>query len=356
MNSLFLNQYLEMTKKIICNDDFRKKYVQNPEKDFIRNRKIGFDGTIKYILGNSRESMAFTSEKFADASVIGNVTPAAICKARAKISYGAIEEVFEECAKAIPASKNYNNYRLIAFDGMKGEMPNLPSLRTLYPVNSKQGYPMFHALAARDILNNIFLCADFQPAPADERQMASRMLDKLSASKEKIIYLMDRGFPCVALIQKLNNMGQKYVMRVSGKFLTEVSDFAKSDKTDELLTITYGERRGANCKTKAELPYTFSLRCVRIKLDSGEDEICITNLLKEDFTVEQIKELYNYRWGIETSYDYLKNSIFVEEFTSKRENGIKQDFYASLWAANLTSIAITDSVQEPVKKGLYLIK
>lgn len=356
MNGFLLNQYLEITKKIISNDNFQKKYVQDPEKNFIRNRKISFAATTYYILGNSRESMAFTSEKFAEASEIGSVTPAAICRARAKIRYDAIEEIFEECAKAIPVLKNYHNYRLIAFDGMKGEMPNLPSLRTLYPVNSKQGYPMFHALAARDILNNIFLCADFQPAPADERKMASHLLDKLSANEEKTIYLMDRGFPSVALIQKLNNMGRKYVMRVSEKFLKEVADFAKSNKTDELLTITYGEKRGANCKIKANLPYTFTLRCVRIKLDSGEDEICITNLLEDEFSAKQIKELYNYRWGIETSYDYLKNSVFVEEFTSKRENGIKQDFYASLWAANLTSAAIADSVQEPVKKGLYHIR
>ena len=99
------------------------------------------------------------------------------------------------------------------------------------------------------------------------------------------------------------------------------------------------------------MPYAFEIRCVRIRLESGEDEFLITNLPRKEFPKRKIKELYRDRWGIETSYNYLKNSVFIEEFTSKKENGIKQDFYASLWAANLTNAAIADAMPATVQKN-----
>ena len=116
------------------------------------------------------------------------------------------------------------------------------------------------------------------------------------------------------------------------------------------MRIDWDAKRQRGSKTKAQVPYQFKIRAVRIRLDSGEEEFLLTNLPCGEFPKEKIKELYLFRWGIETSHNYLKNAVFIEEFTSKKENGIKQDFYASLWAANLTSAAIADSMPATVQK------
>ena len=142
-------------------------------------------------------------------------------------------------------------------------------------------------------------------------------------------------------------------MRVSADFLTEASDFARSGAVDKLLRVKWDENRQKGNKIKAETPYAFEIRCVRIRLKSGEEEFLITNLPRKEFPKRKIKELYNFRWGVESSYNYLKNAVFIEEFTSKKENGIKQDFYASLWAANLTGAAIADAIPATVKKLKY---
>ena len=155
----------------------------------------------------------------------------------------------------------------------------------------------------------------------------------------------------MALIQKLERMGARFVMRVSADFLREIEAFARSGAVDRLLSVEWSEERQKRNKTKADLPYSFQIRCIIIRLESGEDEFLITNRPRKEFPKRKIKELYHFRWGIESSYNYLKNSIFIEEFTSKKENGIKQDFYASLWAANLTSAAIADAMPATVKKN-----
>jgi len=340
---------MERTKELIRNESFQREHAANSERDFIRKRKLGFYETMIYVLGNCRESMELNAEKFAEAAKLESVSAAALCKARAKIVWEAFQEVFEQCAALAPVGKLYQGYELLAVDGMKGEMPNLSALKETYPVNARQSYPMFHAMSAYDPLNGTFLAASFQAAPADEREMAIELLNAENVKGRKAIWLFDRGFPSVALIQKLENMGARFVMRVSADFLREIEDFARSGGVDKLLRIEWDDKRQKGNKIKAETPYAFEIRCVRIRLKS-EEEFLITNLPRKEFPKRKIKELYNFRWGIESSYNYLKNSVFIEEFTSKKENGIKQDFYASLWAANLTNAAIADSMPATIKK------
>lgn len=350
MGTKIAQEIMEETKEIISRGDFQRRHVVDPEKDFIRTRKLDFATTMLYVLGNTRESMELASETFREIAEIEDISPAALCKARAKIDFSAFRAVFEASAKLMPIRETDHGYQIIAVDGMMGEMPNLNALQEAYPVHKAKKYPQFHAMAAYDVLNDIFLAADFLPGPANERQMAIELLSWATLQGDKKIFLFDRGFPSVALIQKLNTMGHKFVMRVSNSFLKEVNEFAKSRFLDKTISISYHPRRGAVNRVTAELPYEFTLRCVRIHLIDGSEEICITNLPYESFSVQEIKRLYGLRWGIEISYNYLKNAIFIEEFTSRKENGIKQDFYASLWAANLINAVIEDAMPQTIKK------
>ena len=97
--------------------------------------------------------------------------------------------------------------------------------------------------------------------------------------------------------------------RICRIILTEVSDFARSGVLDKLLNLEWSQKRQKGSETKANLPYAFEIRCVRIRPESGEDEFLITNLPHKEFPKRKIKELYHYRRGIESSYNYLKNSV-----------------------------------------------
>jgi len=54
------------------------------------------------------------------------------------------------------------------------------------------------------------------------------------------------------------------------------------------------------------------------------------NSVKED-----LKELYNYRWTIETDYDRLKNILELENFTGQRKIIIEQDLFSKIFILNL---------------------
>jgi len=48
----------------------------------------------------------------------------------------------------------------------------------------------------------------------------------------------------------------------------------------------------------------------------------------ETFSAQDLKNLYNCRWEIETDYDRLKNILELENFTGQRRIIIEQDINA----------------------------
>jgi hypothetical protein len=81
------------------------------------------------------------------------------------------------------------------------------------------------------------------------------------------------------------------------------------------------------------------LRVVRLKLDSGEEEILVTNLLDENFSIQEFKELYFKRWGIEVKYNELKSRLQIENLTGDTVISVEQDFYASIYLSNMVALA-----------------
>ena len=81
---------------------------------------------------------------------------------------------------------------------------------------------------------------------------------------------------------------------------------------------------------------TIKLRC------TGEIEYLLTNLDPNEFSTEDIKELYNLRWKIELNYKHLKNNLKIECITSSKEILIKQDIYSQVLVANMLQSFIND--------------
>lgn len=227
------------------------------------------------------------------------------------------------------------------WDGMKGELPKTPELSAKYCETEKCKTPVFHAVSTFDILNEMFIRSKFHFGIADERELAGKMIDAVAQDvyykDEPQIWIFDRGFPSLSLIQKLLEHRLYFVMRVSSSFLKEVNAFRKSKYVDRVIHIEYSEHRATQNHVHSDGISQFDLRCVRVKLPSGEDEILVTNLDRKDFPKRDIKEIYRLRWGIETGFNYLKNAVFVEEFVSKTENGLAQDYFVSLLVYNFAT-------------------
>ena len=110
--------------------------------------------------------------------------------------------------------------------------------------------------------------------------------------------------------------------RVSTRSLREINE---ASQPDQIVTVS---RKGKRLR----------LRVVNIELESGVWEKLVTNL-PADFSIGDLKELYTKRWGIETSYRFLKQKAVVETFTGESKAAVLQDFHAAILILNIAAIA-----------------
>ena len=76
--------------------------------------------------------------------------------------------------------------------------------------------------------------------------------------------------------------------------------------------------------------YEFNCRVVRFKISDDKYETIITNLSREEFSMEEISEIYNMRWGEETSFRELKYAIGLNALHAKKRKLIQQKIYARM--------------------------
>ncbi len=89
-------------------------------------------------------------------------------------------------------------------------------------------------------------------------------------------------------------------MRVkTNKFSTEIDN---ANEADQIIVVKDKENE-------------FRLRVINIILSSDETEKLVTNLIEENYTNEDFKQLYFKRWSIEVKYNQLKNRYELENFS-----------------------------------------
>jgi IS4 transposase len=71
-------------------------------------------------------------------------------------------------------------------------------------------------------------------------------------------------------------------------------------------------------------------------LESGDSEVLVTSLLdRQAFPVAVFADIYLRRWGIETDYRHLKQTLCLNNFSSRGVTAVKQDFHAGQLLKNL---------------------
>jgi hypothetical protein len=170
--------------------------------------------------------------------------------------------------------------------------------------------------------------------------------------EDDMLGIYDRGYAGFAFFY-LNISGfeqeKKFIARCSRQFRV-VDQFIASGKKSQIVSINptqYAIKQLFEMGYKIDANETVKLRLVRIKLKTGEIEVIATNLMDEKLYPSDIfKWLYAKRWGIETEYDALKNIYQIEQFSGYSPEVIQQDFYATIFIANLHQIFIKDSEKD----------
>lgn len=304
--------------------------AQLKPNSFTRNREMSFRDALTFMLDMRKSTLQTRLNLFFE-HVKGGVpiSQPAFSKLRMNFDHSPFEKMVRGLVKKEYSGQYelplWNGYHVFAIDGSCLQLPRVDALRTAYGVRGRNNEcPCAGISVLFDVLNGWVIDPIITEAGMNERKECEKHIDFLCRELEHItsnsIILLDRGYPSLDLLGKLQSSGVKFLARCNSNFLTEINSVPMGDS---IAVLTNG----------------ISVRVYKFLLPSDEVETLVTNLF--ELPESLFPELYSLRWGIEVAYFRLKEELCVEKFSGKTPNSIRQDFWASM--VLMISVAVFQS-------------
>jgi len=323
---MFYYKALEMLKAIILSQDTLAT-ARFAENSFIRKRGMQFPDALSFLL-DMRKSTLQTRLNLYFRNVKGGtpISQQAFSKLRMNFDHSPFETMVRELVKKEYSGQYelplWNGYHVFAVDGSFLQLPRVNALREEFGVRGRgRTCPCAGLSVLYDVLHGWVLDPIISRADRNERVECARHIDMLCTQLPHIvqnsILLLDRGYPSLDLLEKLQSSGLKFLARCASQSISEINAAPMGDSSAVL-------RNGV------------PVRIFKFRLPAGDVETLVTNLFEVQETL--LPELYAMRWGIESAYFLLKRELCVEKFSGKTPNSIRQDFWASIVLLNMARI------------------
>ena len=292
--------------------------------------KLDFISTILFMLNFVKKSFQIELDDYF--KLIGgegkSISKQGFCEARKKIKPEAFIKLFDTIVDWYYKEnyhKKFRGFRIFAIDASILEINNSKRLKDAFGVAKGSSIELARAMASciYDIENNLIVKALITKCTDGERAVAVKLIDSYKELRSNNdLFLFDRGYPSIDFFIYLMDANVKFIIRTPISYYKSSIIAKLPDQMFEL-------------KKKGKI---VRLRAIRFTLDSGEEELLITNMEDVELGIQDFKTLYFKRWGIETKYDELKNKLQIQKFTGDTPLSIEQDFYATMFLANMASL------------------
>lgn len=345
-------------------------FVKQPGVDFSRNRKLSFSDTIRFLLSMNGNAVRKEWLQFWDFHPDMASVPA-FSQQRQKLLPDSMDFLFHSFSESFTALDTYRGYRLLACDGSDLAIPYNPKDQQTHRrhnslARNEKGYNQLHLNAMYDLKNRIYTDVIIQPGRYPNETDALLKMMGRSKIKEPVLLIADRGYESYNILAHAQEKGWKYLIRAkdlgSRGILTHlpIPDNGSFDRTLSLILTRKQTKeiksqpqvyRCLTNKTACDFIdpvrnpfYTLHFRVLRFPLTENTMECIITNLDEDEFSMEEIKKLYGWRWGIERSFRELKYTIGLTNFHSKKVEYIQQEIFARLIIYNFCERIVTHIV------------
>ncbi len=344
-------------------------FSERPGKDFTRNRKLPFQEMVSFILTMEGGSLTNEMLKHFGCSV-DTASSSALVQQRGKLNSAAFTTLFDLFVQKTDCPKLYKGFRLIAADGSDIQIPCNPRHADSYfpGTNGQAPYNLLHLDAMYDLLQHTYLDAIVIGSRSfNERRNLCTMVDR--STLETALIIADRGYENYNLMAHIQEKGWKFIIRVKDignkKCLSAALDIPNTDTFDMQVDLSLTRKCDKETKRlfkdrnhfrfvpststfdflpkeqlRRERPlfYTIPFRIVRFKITDDTYETVVTNLDPNDFPAQELKKLYNMRWGIESSFRELKYTVGLLHFHAKKVEYIYQEIFARLIMYNFSEL------------------
>lgn len=324
------------------------------DQHFVRDRKLPFSKLVLFIAKLCKKSLSIELEKFFEETG-GSMECSVSAFAQQRVK---LKPHFFSCWNNIlqnsfylyygKAVKRWKGYRIVAGDGSAISLINTPPLNHYFGGQSNQhtNFVQAKTFYHYDVLNELILLAKIKPYRCGELNIAYRAIEE---TQEDMVMIYDRNFSNYKMValHVWQKKERKFVIRAK-ETQNMTKAFIQSGKPSSVVDMQptpsaiEGLKKSGFEITKDTL---IRVRLVRVELPNSI-EVLITNLWEEQgHPVEEFKDLYFMRWGIETNISIQKNILQLESFSGLSVFSVLQDFYATVMMTNLHSILIKEAQQ-----------
>ena len=352
-----------------------EKYIIDDGKEhFINNKKTNLEDIIAYPFYNhgrttAIEAIDFIRERTGDKNM--TLSKSSISKRRRLIEHVCYVDMNEDFVNEI-----YNNderpglvkgYSLLACDSSICDAPNigyteekLKKLNNPHLNRLRNELIRFRASCIVDTQTDFILTATLTNSKKmGEVELAIEHLDNLNQriDMSTTVTAYDRAYGSFELMLKHVTINSKFVIRLKSDDL--INERQHMLTNDEYVTVNLNSGKTQNfhnkeLKEKALENRSMNIRITEIELTDKKGkkytEILASNLPLDEFTTQDLKEIYNKRWKVETNFDRLKNIIHIENYSGYSEQIILQDFYANVFIFNYLMAMKLDADQKVQQK------
>jgi len=352
----FHAKILKKLSNLLTIQEFIKPYCID-QKNFTRNRKLPFQTVVLIILQLLKSSVktelkSFYTTVFRVDLVVNWVTDGAFCKARQKIRYQLFIDLYKFIVRFFYANIGGNlwfHFRLLAVDGSELNLPSSKELLDRFGHHHTNSIgtkiPQARVSFLCDMLNFVTIDAQIESFKVGEQQMFESHLDYIGKGD---LLTADANYGHFRILKAIMKSKADFCIRMS-QSPNFIREFLASGEKDVVLEWKPSPKTIENCKMHKLDPSPFKVRLVRIDLSENETEVLALSLQDQDkYSYDCIKGLYDKRWGVEEEIKKFMQRLLIEFFSSVKENGVLQDFYANIFMLNLVSF-----LAEPTKEKIY---
>lgn len=332
--------------------------------NFTRERVLTFERIAAFIINLARKSLQLELYNFTDILSIPDCTKQALSKARQKLHPTTFKLLNVKLLQEFYSDnvvKTFKGLRIIGIDGSTVLLPKTIELRKKFGHDLTKDVVLARTSLMFDVLNNVTLHASINHYESNERSLAKDhieellKLNKLTTNQNfsDDILIFDRGYPSSPLLAFLHTNKLNYAIRITHSFFSETNEAFNAGLKDTMLTIPVHKKwRPIHDDFKefmasVDKDLTIQVRMVVFDLGNGQKEIVLTSLIdQEKFTYEDIFGLYGLRWNVEEGIKFHKSIAEIENFSGNTAIAIEQDFFATIFTCNFSSLLMQEAEDE----------
>ena len=272
------------------------------------------------------------------------------CRAREKLSCAALRELSCEIAEEMEGEaepkwlwKDKHHAKLV--DGFTFTMPDTPKNQAMYPQQKAQkpgvGLPIARVAAIVSLATACVMDLAIAPYQGKETGESALLRSMLGSLARGDIAVMDRYYCSFMMIALLLGQGTHTCAR---KHHLRDSDFRQGrrlGKYDHLIVWTRPQRPAwMDEETYQQIPETLVLREIRFSIvERGRRtrsiDVITTLIDADDYSKEDIAELYGFRWNSELDIRSIKSNLNLGHVRCKSPEMVHSEMWTTILAYNL---------------------